>query len=582
MERPLLVRLFIALAALIMGTSCSNVTHEPAQETLDHHVHVDLDGTWSSTPWNPARDARGVPLPQPDEVVITSRFVLPKDLVGHGSILVLEGLSWTAVVTVNGHKLDAVRGGPGPVDVALGQHLRPGENTITVEVSGPEDAPTLLVGHTEPAAKLVTPPRLILRPEHGLELVTATLSDGGVDLRAITRGEAEGWSVQFSAWRDGERMADWGTAVVSDGRAEVQASTWSGALWPDEDALFMLHATVRNATGRVVDSGAWRTGLRRFELKDGKTRLNGQTYPLLGLRKHNAGLEHGLRILGQAGLNLAEFHGEVPTSAELALADELGVALAVLPRCDGRIKASRDAVLEAGTELAEQDAAMIAHVAHSPSVLLWSTEGSAINREGYSVGRPLIKNMRADPIERLVAAWDIAAFAIPSTGPDESLNERRDRAGLAEDSPFWILEVHLEGGDPSNEAIAAALKASIDAGAVGGVLPGAVEQDTSWAPFWATVAPTLGIRPVRLNNRRAHARVTGQGLRPGEILSVKTDGGPHTAAVAGSDGTATVSVWHAGPASVGTPRGQQSISLRPGSWSEAAWSGQTTQVQASP
>ena len=577
-----MIRVCITAAVLVLGISCGNTVVPPAQETLDHHVEVDLSQTWSNTPWIPERDARGVPLPQPTQTSLTSRFVLPADMVGHGSILVLEGLSWIAEVTVNGHKLDEVRGGPSPVEVPIGSHLRPGENTLNIDVTGSADAPTLLVGHTEAAAIIATPPRLILRPKAGLMRATATLADTGLKLVALTRGETDGWSVQFSAWRDGERIADWGTAVVSGGRAEITDLAWSGPTWPDDGALFLLQATIRNAAGQVIDSGAWRTGLRRFVLQDGQTHLNGQPYPLLGLRKHNAGLEFGLRLLGRSGLNLAEFHGEVPTASELSMADELGVALAILPRCDGRIKTDRDAVLAAGTELARQDAAMIAHVSHAPSVLLWSTEGSAINREGYSVGRPLIKNMRADPIERLVAAWDIPAFAIPSTGPDESLNERLERADLAVGNPFWILEVHLEGDDLSNKAIAAALEASIGVGAVGGVLPGAVERDEGWGPFWAATAPTLGVRPLALEGRRAHARITAQGLSPGEFFSIRTPGGPHKAAVAGSEGTTTISVWHAGPATARMRSGEQTVSLRPGSWSDARWRGQPTLIAATP
>ena len=135
---------------------------ETAQETLGHHVHVDLTGTWSSTPWNPSRDARGVPLPQPEETTLSSRFQLPEDLIGHGSVLVLEGLSWTATVTVNGQDLSPVTGGPNPVEVPLGPHLVPGENVISLVISGPADAQTLLVGHTEPAAMLASSPRCLL------------------------------------------------------------------------------------------------------------------------------------------------------------------------------------------------------------------------------------------------------------------------------------------------------------------------------------------------------------------------------------------------------------------------------------
>ena len=250
MEGSLLDRVCITAVVLIFGMSGGCTSDGPVQETLDHHVEVDLGETWSSTPWDPARDARGVPLPQSKQTTLTSQFVLPDDLVSHGSVLLLEGLSWSAAVTVNGHELDAVSGGPSPAAVALGQHLKPGTNTLTVELTGAEDAPTLLVGHTKPAATLAVPPRLVLRPAQGLDQVVATLSEDGVDLSATTRGDTEGWSVQFSAWRDGERIADWGTAVVSEGRAQLDGVPWSGPKWPDENALFMLQATIRNAAGQ--------------------------------------------------------------------------------------------------------------------------------------------------------------------------------------------------------------------------------------------------------------------------------------------------------------------------------------------
>jgi len=582
MSRPRIMRTAVAILALAMSASCGDTRPIPAQETLDHHVHVDLSQTWTATPWDPERDAKGAPLPQPEQTEISTRFILPDDLVGHGSVLVLEGLSWTAEVTVNGHTLSPVQGGPGPTKVALGPHLKAGENAIKIEVTGPGKSPALLVGHTEPEAMIRTPPSLVLRPRHGLEGVTASLTAEGVRLTASTRGIADGSSVQFDAWRDGERIADWGTALVTGDQALLEGMPWTGTLWPESGALFMLRATLRDAAGQVVDSGAWRTGLRRFELRDGVTQLNGQPHRLLGLRKHNAGFNHGLRILGAAGLNLVEFHGEMPSAAELSLADELGVALAVLPRCDGRIRTQREAVLAAEADLARQDTSMIAQVAHAPSVLLWSTEGSAVNREGYSVGRPLIKNMRSDPIERLVAAWDIPAFAIPSTGPDHTLTERQARAEVAENSPFWVLEVHLTGDTPSVEALADTVQASIDVGAVGGVLPGAIERDPTWSPAWAKAAPALGVDPLSMEGRRAPARIEAHGISPAEMVSVRVPGGPHLATIAGPIAPITLSAWHAGSASVRTPQGEQTVALKPGRWTNISWSGHPSRIDSAP
>ena len=544
MAGPYRLNANIAWVVLALAVACNLVPRETAQETLGHHVHVDLTGTWSSTPWNPSRDARGVPLPQPEETTLSSRFSFLR--ISSITLSTAWGLSWTTV-TVNGQN---------PVEVQLGPHLVPGENVMprVLRTSRCTDA---LVSR-EPAASSLRPAR-ILRPEHGLASRNARRREA-----RAPAGRDRGWSVQFSAWR-WRAAGRQGTAVVSGGQAS--SPTMDGRALAEPGALFFLQATVRNAAGRWASRA--RGGRASALHQDG-----GEPSVATGLRKHNAGLEH-VRTTWPRGPKPGRFHGEMPTLDELQLA-ESGVAWRY-PRCDGRSR-QHEEVLKAKTAQ-KQDAAMMMHAAHAPSLLMWSTEGDAINREGFSVGRPLVANMKSDPIERLVASWDLPAFAIPSTGPDERFDERRQRAELAEGSPFWILEVHLEGDDPSNEAIEAAVRASMGIGAVGGVLPGAVERDTSWGPFWAATAPTMGVQPLSLDGRRASARISGQGLRTGELLHVQIPGGPHRAAVAGPNGNADLSVWHAGPARVVLPTGPQDTTLRPGSWSNVQWRGQSTTVR---
>ena len=105
--------------------------------------------------------------------------------------------------------------------------------------------------------------------------------------------------------------------------------------------------------------------------------------------------------MAPTGLNLVEFHGLIPTLAEMQLADELGVNLAILPRCDGRIQANMTHVQQESHALQSQDIHIINHTLHAPSVLMWSTEGGGINRADESVGRAIIKNMKADYEDRV-------------------------------------------------------------------------------------------------------------------------------------------------------------------------------------
>ena len=564
----------------VVGVACSDPP--PSQETLNHHIEVDLSQAWSKAPWAPSRDATGRAQRNPERVELEAAFTLPSAWVGHGSALLIDGLSWRADVSVNGRDLGSSFGGPGTRVVSLGDSLRTGENLIRVVVDGRGEASALIAGTKETSAVVRTAPRLLLRPKGGLINATARLTPSGVQLVAHTAVAHPGASVRFEAWRDGVRVADWGEAPLEGNEARLVAGAWSGPLWPEPGALFFLRATLYGADQQQVDAAAWRTALRRFELTDGSTMLNGQPHRLLGLRKHNAGFTVGLEALSSAGLNLVEFHGEIPTRADLAAADELGVALAVLPRCDGRIQATRDAVLEAATELSRQDADILAPLSHAPSVLLWSTEGSAINRAGFSVGRPLIANMRTDPMERLVTAWDLPAFAMPSTGPDERFLEERERAEVAPNSPFWVLEFHLEEGQADVTTLAAAVQQSIDAGAVGGVLPGAIDQGGRWADAWSSTARNLGVQPLEMHGRRSASRVSFSGVKPGTMTRIDVPGGPVLAAVAGPGGRADIEVWHSGEATATTPLRTQTVSLRPGRWLNRRWAGDAIQVDASP
>jgi hypothetical protein len=556
-------------------------------ETLDHHISLNLDQAWSGTPWKSETDEKGRTLKGSAEVAISTHFVLPEGWVGRGSILELESLRWSAEVEVNGHDLPPVTGGPGPSKVPIGTFLKPGKNTIEVTLNGRGDTQPLLVGDNTEDARVSAPPSILLQPLIGLEHAVASLGEGGVQLSAQTRGAPDGSVVEFEAWLDGVRIQEWSPATVVDGVANVTGQPWNGPLWSlstPSSALFLLNVRLVDHAGKQLDQGVWRTGLRQFSLGEHEFRLNGKGLHLLGSRHRSEGFLSRLSLLESAGLNLIEFHGEMPSRAVFRDADELGVAIAVLPRCDGRIKATLEQANALKSELSKQDARMIAQASNAPSVLIWSTEGSALNRKGYSVGRPLIESMTADPVDRLVAAWDLPAFAIPVTGPDEQTLGQRERAGHEAGSPFWVLEFHLVGAEQNStvDKVAAALQSSIALGAVGGVLPGQEEGDTTWAPTWAKYAAEMGVEPLSLDGNRAHSRASIKGLSVGQIASVHFEGGGHSAWVTGPTSKTTVEAWHHGPATFSLGGEQVGAVLSQGQWQDLQWTGLVLDLAAKP
>ena len=576
-----------AFLFMVWITASGCVPDKPSVETLKHHVWLNLDGAWDSEPWVIQRDQRGVRLPRPATMKTQAAFELPENLVGHGSILQLEGLTWTADVSLNGHALPQVTGGVGLVEVELSNRLRAGRNTIEIEIRGSDDIDSLWRGHDDSAAQLIAPPRIVLRPRIGLDQVSAALTDDGVRLHAQTRNAPIGSQIHFEGWRDGQRFVDWGLTPVVDGAATLNAKTWTGDHWPgtpESSPLFMLKATLLTDEGETIDSGAWRTGLRSFEVTDGNTQLNGKAHRLLGVRHHDAGLKRGLEVMAPAGLNLVEFHGEMPKRTDLEMADELGVALAILPRCDGRLQTDLPKILAAKDHLANQDQAMLNQVTHSPSVLIWSTEGSGLHRKGQSVGRRLVANMRKDTIDRLVAGWDMPAFAIPVASPGNQPLDDEIKTAVLESEPFWVLEFHLTNAPhrPQLESIVQAVQESFEVGAMGGVLPGMDENNAKWAPAWAKQTQSLGVVPLSPEGRRSHSRVELTGLRPGEVVSLVAPGAPHISAVGGPDGRGQLSLWHHGIATLQTKRGDRTLQLLAGQWTNLEWTGKPARVNLEP
>jgi hypothetical protein len=581
--------LYLPLAAIVWigAAGCTDGESKPVLETLDHHVSLNLDEAWSGTPWKAEIDETGRPLKGPDEATISTHFVLPDAWVGHGSILELEGLRWSAEVEVNGHDLPSITGGPGPSNVPIGTFLKPGKNTIEVTLNGRGDTQPLLVGDNTKDARLSAPPSITLQPLVGLENAVASIGKGGVQLSAQTRGAPDGSVVEFEAWLDGVRIQEWSAATVENGVANVAGQPWNGPLWSlsnPSSSLFLLNVRLVDHAGKQLDQGVWRTGLRQFSLGEHEFRLNGKALHLLGSRHRSGGFLAGLSLLESAGLNLIEFHGEMPSRAVLRDADELGVAIAVLPRCDGRIQATLEQATALKSELSKQDARMIAQASNAPSVLLWSTEGTALNRKGYSVGRPLIESMTADPVDRLVAAWDLPAFAIPGTGPDEQTLGQRERAGHEAGSAFWVLEFHLGGAGQIStvDTVAAALRSSIALGAVGGVLPGEKEGDTTWAQTWAKHTGEMGVESLSLDGNRAHSRASIKGLTGGQIASLHFEGGGHYAWVTGPSSETTVEAWHHGPATFSLGGAPVGAVLSQGQWQGLQWTGLVMDLAAKP
>lgn len=524
-----------------------------------------------------------MPVPAAQAVSLNASFVLPTDAVGHGSALVFNGLRWTADVRVNGREQPQVTGGPGRTEVPLGDALRPGKNSIEVDLRGPQNAPILLTGEAGENVSLADAPTLELRPLSHIASATARLTDKGLTATASVKDAPANATVTFEAWQDGTLLSTLGESTVHNNVATLGPTPWSGPVWGIDSggsALFHLVTRLFDERGKALDVRTQRTGVRSLSLGPNGALLNGESVRLVGIRDLPDGLLASARVLAPAGLNLVEFHGDVPSPQTLSIADELGVPLAIMARCDGRIRATADALAQHADAMAGQDDGILALTGNSPAVLVWSTEGNGINQKNNSIGQALVSAMTRDPVDRIVAAIDLPAFAMPAAGDDDRSQTLRSEAGHTPGQPFWLLEFYLnqDGSRPAEHRIGETLANAMTLGAMGAVLPGSKRGDAEWSIGWAERTRSLGLQPLQPNGKRAEARLIVRGLTAGTTATVSAPGTPTQRVVADPMGEAHFAVWHRGQVTVSHGAQQRTVKLTPGQWQDYEWAGQPTVI----
>lgn len=227
------------------------------------------------------------------------RFSLPASFHGRRTLLKFHGVMTGATPAVNGRKLPEHLGGYLPFEYDITDHLRPGENELTVAVDGrwlnvpPEGSPRgpISVDYLEPAAvwRAVTltsvpesyitgvyaRPIEVLTPNRRVE-VTATLKQTK-GLRANIRTEL---------LRNGALLARTEQPVTGDETRITLPAPGNISLWhPDNPALYDVVTTLL-VSGRAAHQHRARIGFREARFDVDGFFLNGKPYRLFGLNRH--------------------------------------------------------------------------------------------------------------------------------------------------------------------------------------------------------------------------------------------------------------------------------------------------------
>ena len=215
---------------------------------------------------------------------------------GREVALLFEGAMADAVVWVNGQEVVRHRDGYTPFEAQLTEHLRPGDNLVTVRIDGsenPEIPP--FGGQIDYLTYAGIYREVSLR-------VTARLWIANVKVET-PEPLAERKSVRARVWLAGEGQGARIAARLLDAeggevaRADVEASggearfTFDGIsglrLWrPEDPALYMLELALTSEAGE--DRLSTRFGFREARFTPEGFRLNGEPLKLMGLNRHQS------------------------------------------------------------------------------------------------------------------------------------------------------------------------------------------------------------------------------------------------------------------------------------------------------
>ncbi len=532
--------------------------------------------------WHGERGAITLPEPEPLSPFTATRTVtLPADWPpGGAAVLHGEATGWRVTVAVNGAEVGSVAGGIHPLSIDLSGYLRPGDNELSLAFAASSPDSVIAGREVERVSQWTSgvpgPGQVLARGDlwlsfpGGPEALAVSLEGG--ELVVSARVDApEGTPVRFEVVRDGRVIQALPEAAVGpDGRAQSRAP-WQGSLWAPGGDHALQYLVVR-AGGRERQL---RFGARELAVSGGRLTINGAPTYLASLRylpeeaTPREGVGELAGWLAVTGGNTLEVHGAAAPGEVFDAADELGLMVVEMPRCEGEARKDgpppRDDAMAGFVHAAALSVAQ-ARAGH-PSLVIRSLEGG-FRHGGYGDDVPQIEGRMTSGMDERNAP---EASARGQLTPH--LNELPWR--LSRDSPLIaerlgpLLEAHRAGG------LGMALP-HISTPHLAQELGDQRLREEALA--LSALLAKNDVTPLALGERRGVAtvevRVT-RGGAPAEgvpVLLVAPSQAP-VGAVSDAAGRARLTLDYRGPAEVKTLDGaaSQALTLEPGRWEAGRW-----------
>lgn len=339
--------------------------------------------------------------------------------------LIFDGAMSNAHVLVNGKEVGYWPYGYNSFYVDINSAVRPGENTLEVDLENFKQA-----SRWYPGAGLYRNVHLINThrvhvPVWGTFITTPEVSSKFASIKLDI--EIKG-AKKLEQWPNGEKMIV--TTVIKSpngkevarkeneyiARGQIFSQNFivnNPELWsPDSPALYVATTTL-SLNGKVVDSYDTRFGIRSIKYVPEKGFfLNGKYTKFKGVCNHHdlgplgaavnrSALRHQIELLKEMGANAIRTSHNMPAPELVELCDELGIMLMIEPFDDWSFRPkSPNGYGRFFNKWAERDMEnMVKHYRNSPAVVMWSI-GNEVTGQWSHVGMDELV-MLQDVIHRL-------------------------------------------------------------------------------------------------------------------------------------------------------------------------------------
>ncbi|MDI6100323.1 glycoside hydrolase family 2 TIM barrel-domain containing protein [Actinoplanes sp. NEAU-A12] len=383
-------------AAGFDGSAWPKVTvpHTWQSDFIDHPMFRNIpEEVWPDNPPFVPRDVN------PTGAYLKT-FDVPKNWAGGREFLRFEGVTSGYFVWVNGAYAGYDQGGYTPAEFDVTDLLRPGRNTVAVQVhrwgSGSylEDFDQWRYSGIFRDVSIYRTGQVRLRDAYITTDLDAGYRDAALTARVDVAGTADGHTVRGTLRDAKGKTVVTVSGPVSAGQVTLTTTVPAPAKWTAEEPnLYTLGLELIAPDGRAAHVTSQPVGFRDIEIRDKQLLVNGQRILVKGVNRAETDPDTGRHVTREAQrqdvLLMKKLHiNAVRTSHypsdpyfyDLAdkyglwLADEVDIETHSRENCPSNCLASKP---EWQAAFADRFAAMVARDKNRPSVLMWDTGNEA-------------------------------------------------------------------------------------------------------------------------------------------------------------------------------------------------------------